>query len=66
LDCGSGARPPHFCAEVSRIGLTPWPRCASFEKSAGGKRMLMLFTGIAIGFLLSTAVFASMARVDTH
>jgi len=36
------------------------------KKSAGGKRMLMLFTGIAIGFLLSTAVFASMARVETH
>ena len=32
----------------------------------GDKRMLMLFTGIAIGFLLSTAVFASMARVNTH
>ena len=28
--------------------------------------MLMLFAGIAIGFLLSTAVFASMARVETH
>jgi len=28
--------------------------------------MLMLFRGIAIGFLLSTAVFASMARVETH
>jgi len=36
------------------------------KKSAGGKRMLMLFAGIAIGFLLSTAVFASMARVNTH
>lgn len=36
------------------------------EKIGRGKRMLMLFTGIAIGFLLSTAVFASMAGVDTH
>jgi hypothetical protein len=61
------AEPPHFCAEVGRVGLTLWARCASIEKkSAGGKRMLMLFTGIAIGFLLSTAVFASMARVETH
>jgi hypothetical protein len=31
-----------------------------------GGRMLMLMTGIVIGFLLSTAVFASMARVETH
>jgi len=28
--------------------------------------MVMLFAGIAIGFLLSTAVFVSMARVETH
>ena len=30
-------RPPHFCAEVGRVGLTPWPRCASIEKIGGGQ-----------------------------
>jgi hypothetical protein len=28
--------------------------------------MLMLVTGIVIGFLVSTAVFAGMARIETY
>jgi hypothetical protein len=31
-----------------------------------GRAMLMLVTGIVIGFLVSTAVFAGMARIETY
>ncbi|MFL5119082.1 MAG: hypothetical protein ACJ8C8_01265 [Microvirga sp.] len=30
------------------------------------RAMLMLVTGIVIGFLVSTAVFAGMARIETY
>lgn len=36
------------------------------DEPLGGTPMLMLVTGIVIGFLVSTAVFAGMARIETY